>query len=219
MKLLLSILAVVVSVNCALAQRELRVYLTGNGNLYLPRKSNQQSYPILGYNGDADPKILIGGLGLGITLTGNINDRLKWHAQGNTSRRVFWDDPMLLTDPSNMPIGNVTWKGVDILTTITGALHYRLGKTLSVGTGLGVDALIYSYVRGSKPFVEETMIRNNQYRSLMPLIPVELSIDVKRFIVNLRYQHALLGRLKEPASQHKKDTYSGLIFELGYRLK
>ncbi|MEJ1236799.1 hypothetical protein WBG78_01650 [Chryseolinea sp. T2] len=201
------------------AQNPLRMLVTANANYYLPRNSGKQIYPILAYDGDADPKLLVGGFGLGFMIEQDVRNHIFWRAQINTSRRAYWDEVMLFNDVTGLPIGGAVCKGVDVVTNVTGAIHYKIGKSLSIGTGVGFDGLVYSYSRLPEKFIDNEVVRNSYYRPFVPLIPLELSVPIKRVLINLRYQHALINRLKSSIAEYEKDTYSALFIEVGYRIR
>ncbi|MGC3948284.1 MAG: hypothetical protein QM762_27885 [Chryseolinea sp.] len=201
------------------AQEELQMYITANGNYYLPRNSGKQSYPILAFDSDADPKLFVGGMGLGFMVAKDLNKSFLWRAQVNTSRRAYWNDAMVITDIKGTTLGTAVCKGVDVVTGLTGTIHYKIGKSLSLGTGVGVDVLIYSYTKLPETFIDNEAVQNKYYRPLIPLIPLELSVPIKRVLLNIRYQHALINRLKSSIAEYEKDTYSALFIEVGYRLR
>lgn len=203
----------------AFAQDNLQMFVTINGNYYLPRNSGKQVYPVIGFNNDATSKLLIGGLGAGFTALKNINNYLLWKVQGNISRRAYWNEAMTYTDQSNTPYGNAVGKGVDIVFGATGAVHYRVAGKFSVGTGFGFDVLAYSYSRVPDGFADNNVVTNGYYQPVVPLIPLEMTCALKKILFNVRYQHALTNRLTSPLSTYEKDNYSALMLEVGYRLR
>ncbi len=212
-------LSVYTSVYC---QSKYEYFLTGNGNLYVPRNQGKGLYPILGYDKETKPKVLIGGFGVGFSAWKKIKPKtsLKW--QGNISRSVYWE-ALQFTDPNNVPIGDASASSTDYSLGLTGTVHYNISKIFSVGSGIGIQTMIISafYFRhGSLPDNTDRLIGyNHYYKRLMPMLPLELSLKFEKLFVNLRYEHGLLNRFKKDLSEYKKDKYGLLFFELGIRLK
>jgi hypothetical protein len=202
----------------SIAQDSIQYFITVNGNYYLPRNSDKQAYPVLGYDKDSDPKLLVGGFGAGLTAIRNRNEKFLLKAQANISRRAYWNDPIGFRDDSNNPLGSLALKAVDYVFDMTATAHYRLGEKVSIGTGLGVDVMLYSYTVLKFSRFEEKY-RNGYYKPVMPVIPVELTFNFNNVLLNLRYAHSLLSRNKRPLSQSKDDSYSLLTMELGFRIQ
>lgn len=218
MKWLFAILSSLLSVP-VVAQEGLQMYVTVNGNYYLPRNSDKQSYPILAIDSDAKPKLLVGGMGVGFMIAKDLNEHFFWRAQINTSKRAYWTGAMEFTDGSGVPLGSFVCKGVDIVTAPTGTIHYKIGKSLSFGTGVGFDFLMFSYTRLPEKFFDNEVVRNGYYRPVVPFIPLELSLPIKKVLLNVRYQHALINRLKSSIAEHEEDSYGALFIEVGYRIR
>jgi hypothetical protein len=200
-----------------IAQDNIQYFITVNANYYLPRNSDKQAYPVLAYDKDSDPKLLVGGFGAGLTAIKNQNEKFLLKAQANISRRAYWNDPIGFRDVSNNPLGNITLKAVDYVFDITATAHYRLGQKVSIGTGLGADVMIYSYTVLKFPRFDEKY-RNGHYKPVMPVIPIELTFNFDKILLNLRYAHGLLSRNKSPLSKSKDDAYGLLTMELGFRI-
>ncbi len=217
---LLSITAIfcLMVVSATHGQNELQMFVTANVNYYLPINSDKQVYPILAFDSDAEPNVLVGGMGLGFAMMKNLNDNFLWSAQANVSRRAYWSEPMRLTDDDGVPFGSFPMKGVDIVLGLSGTAHYRIGDKLSAGTGVGLDVLLYSYMRLPEAFVEPATLQNGFYRPIVPTIPIELVYRSNKMLFSLGYQLAVISRSKNPLSESYKDLYSTLTFEVGYRI-
>lgn len=105
MKNILVFVLIICNTFTAFSQNDVKLYLALNGNLYMPFGSGKQTYPILGYDKDADPKILLGGFGFGFSAVKEWKDKFLLKAQVNTSRHAYWEEPMEFRDANNNPLG------------------------------------------------------------------------------------------------------------------
>src|SRR5262245_60389157 len=101
MKFILTFIFIGCCTFAAFSQDELRFFLPVNGNLYMPYGSGKQTYPIIGYDKDADPKILLGGFGIGFSVVKEWKEKFFLKAQANTSRHAYWDEPLEFRDANN----------------------------------------------------------------------------------------------------------------------
>lgn len=206
------------------AQEEFEYFISLNGNLYVSRNSEKGMYPILGYDKEVKPKLLIGGFGLGIAAFKKVMPKLTLKAQANLSRSVYWESFVYTNGPLQSDIIGVgSASSTDYTLGITATPHYQLNKMFSVGTGIGVQALLISalYTRDNFPNVDhERFVGYNRfYKTFMPVVPIEFSLKINKVLVNVRYEHGLLNRLKKDIAEYKNDRYGLLFFEVGYRIR
>jgi hypothetical protein len=68
-------------------------FVTTNANLHIPfADGDKGAYPILWYDKKSDPKLQIGGFGVGFTAIKPYRENSFIKAQANLSRHVYWDD-------------------------------------------------------------------------------------------------------------------------------
>lgn len=196
-------------------------HINVNGNLYFPRgEVNHGTYPILWYDKETDPKLLLGGIGVGFSVLHALHEKLDWKVQFNLSKHTYWDEPITLLDNSGNMLGPFVSGSSDFMFSVIATMHYHLHKNVSVGTGLGGQLLLASYSRlPNSPSDERPIAANQYYKPLMPVIPLELSVKLKKYLLNIRYEHALLNRYKSPLSEYKNGKYSILYLEVGFKLQ
>lgn len=199
-------------------------FLVGNGNLYLPGgQSNKGLYPIIGYDKDAQPKLMIGGFGFGVAAFEPLQKSLSIKGQINVSKHTYWDEPLEMRGANNEPLGQFIFGSSDYALGITGALHYFLGEKMSVGTGLGAQLLTttLSHVPKFEHFevVPDAISVNRYYRQFLPMLPLEWSWKGDKLLTTIRYEYSLTNRYKKDLAESKSDRFSLLYFELGLRLK
>jgi hypothetical protein len=202
-------------------------FFTPNANLsLLINTPTKGAYPILWYDKETDPKLLIGGFGMGLSAFKTVSGKVGLKGQTNLSKQTYWDEPIMATDESGFPIQTVLTGSSDYSLGITATAHYFLSKKLSVGTGLGAQVLLLSLSRlpeinttwGPSP-PEKGIARNRYYKPIMPVVPLEISLKLNKTLFNIRYEYGLLNRLKGNMAQYKTDRFSLLTFEVGFKIK
>ncbi|WP_276372658.1 hypothetical protein [Chryseolinea sp. H1M3-3] len=207
------------------AQDSWQYFIVANANLYTPLKSEKGMYPIVGFNKETKPKLLIGGFGAGFTAWKKLNAKVGMKAQTNLSRSVYWESFLLNDGPLPSDItGEAVASSADYTFGLTGTMHYYLTPRIAAGTGLGAQVLLgsYLYLRNAQTIGMEGngyLGRNRYYKTVMPIIPIEFTVKLEKFFVNLRYEYALLDRLKKDLADYKTETYGLLFFEFGFRIK
>jgi hypothetical protein len=195
-------------------------FFTVNGNLYVPTKGNEKGiYPLLWYDKQTDPKFLIGGWGAGLAALKRVKDRVSLKGQANLSRHVYWEPPYQFTDESGSPSGIFQAGAVDYAVGLAANAHYFFKEKFSIGTGLGGQLLLVSLAR--KPEIDDSkksIMRNRQYKPLMPVLPLELSYKTNRRLFTIRYEQGLLNRFKQDLKRAKQDQFGLLSFEAGFQL-
>lgn len=196
-------------------------YITTNGNLYLPINNPEKgTYPILWYDKETTPKVLIGGFGVGIAAWKHRTNKVSLKGQGNFSRHVYWGEPIIITDDSGNPIQDYVAGVVDYSLDLTALAHYSLNPKISVGTGIGMQVMLASLIRTPDVFdAKSTIALNKFYKRLMPVIPVELTYKSVSKSYSIRYEQGLLNRYKSNIAAYKKDSFGLLSFEIGFKIK
>ena len=202
------------------AQEAVEYFVSGNANLYLPFNSEKGMFPILGYDKETKPKVLIGGFGVGFAALKNIKKRTSLKGQINISRSVYWES-FIFTNNVAAVTGQTDATSTDYTLGLLGTFHFHLSPAFSMGTGIGTQVMMVSYLnlREDALEVSEYIGRNRFYKPVMPTLPIELTWRFKKMFANLRYEHALLDRFKNDLAEDKTDKYGLLFFELGIKVK
>jgi hypothetical protein len=195
-------------------------FIAVNGNLYLPiGNSGKGMYPILGYDKEMDTKVLIGGLGLGISAFKPVKNKVSLKGQANISKHTYWDEPVYLHDENGTPAGVFQAGASDYSLGITAMAHYFFKERLSIGTGLGGQILFVSLSRTPDLHnPKESFMVNRYNKPFIPVLPLEISYKSKRNLFNIRYEHGLLNRLKKGLQAYKKDKFGLFTFEVGFKI-
>jgi hypothetical protein len=220
-KALVVLSAMVIFSNASAQEKRYRQFIMVNANTYLPLGSDKERYPIVGYNKDYDPKLLIGGLGLGISTIVDYKTSYKIKVQANAQRRVYWEEEIHYRDDQNRDMGTFRSGSADLVLNLMGTFHKKISDKFSIGTGLAADAMMMSASR--KPDFngndrDKMLSLNRHYKRIMPVLPLELSMEFKKILLNLRYDIGLLNKFRSDLAKHKKDYYSVLSFEAGFRI-
>jgi hypothetical protein len=202
------------------------IFLNAGANLYIPiNNAEKGTFPILWYDKETDPKVLIGGFNVGVSAYKQVNNKLSVKGQINLVRSVYWNEPIHAnTGPSPMEqIGVYISSSQDYLVNSIFTGQFSLSDKFFIGSGLGVHVLLTSKFRLPKewriPETNGATVTNASYKTLVPVLPVELSYKRKKVIFTVRYEQALLNRLGKELAQYRKDSYGMLIFETGFKLK
>jgi hypothetical protein len=218
--------AFILAALCVFGQgKTAEIHVNANVNLYLPRAGATKSlYPVLGYNRNTKPKILLGGVGIGASLwTALANDlNLKLHT--NISKLTYWDEPVTIRNAVGLYNGSYQAGSSDYIFATGGTLHYTLANRFSIGAGLGTQILLVSLSRMPEMYgyglpVEPSIVVNRYYKTVLPVLPLEISYKLKNLMFNIRYDLGLLNRLKGDLGKSKSDKFDLLIFELAFALK
>lgn len=172
------------------------------------------------------PNYWFGGFGVGFSAWKQIKGKTSIKVQGNISRSVYWETgEVLRTGPNPFDItGDIMLSSTDYTFGVTGTIHYSLSPTFSVGAGLGSQILLgsYLYLRSDMSSFNDSgrnVGRNRYYKAAMPTVPIEVSAKIRKVLFNIRYEHALLNRLKKDLAEYKSDRYSLLFFEIGFKIR
>jgi hypothetical protein len=212
-------IASVVSLQLMGQDNNIEYFITISVNHYIPgNKSEKGMYPILWYDKSTIPKFMVGGFGAGVTAVKPYRERISLVGQFNISRHTYWDEPIDLRDANNQPLGELSSVTSDYAFHLLATVHYSLSEKFSAGAGLGAQVQFLSSSRMTV-FNEKFVVKNNHYKTIMPVLPLELSYRWPNTIVNLRYEYGLLDRYKKDLAAYKTDRYGILTFEVGFRIK
>jgi len=191
-------------------------FVTLNTNLYLPWNSSEKfTFPMLGYNKNSEPKIQVGGFGVGAGFFAPFKSKLSLKEQLNLFRFVYWDNPYRLRTLAGEPLGSSSSHSNNYTIGSQTTVHYFLSDEVSIGSGLGLQLLLKS---SSKINAPKTRLDNNGYKLLMPSLPLEFSFKSKRILINTRYEFALLNRFRGDLAKYKKDRFGLLTIEFGVKI-
>ena len=221
MRAIIFVLCLMPSV-CAFAQFNPDLFITLNGNLFIPVESADRMFPIVGFNKELKPKLLIGGFGVGFAGQKMISGKFSLKTQGTFFRKAYWQQYLFRRGPLLSDIvGEATVSTFDYTMGAAAIPHFHFSRAFSVGVGVGLHALLFSnsYLRQDLTADgNRNLGRNRYYKSFMPIVPFETSLRLSRWAVNVRYEHALLNRFKGNLADYKKEKYGLLFFELGYKI-
>ncbi|MCF0074442.1 hypothetical protein LZD49_28415 [Dyadobacter sp. CY261] len=199
-------------------------FLNANINIHIPGSGSQKSvYPVLGYNKNSTPKFLLGGVGTGAFLLQRLSSDLHLKVHGYLSKISYWDDPIELKGVVGETTGIYQAGGSDYITGINGLVHYHLVDRLSLGAGVGAQILLASFSRtpdiyGYGEPTEKTFITNHYYKTVLPVVPLELSYRFPKMVINLRYDIGPFNRIRGELAQAKNERYDVLSLEVGFKL-
>jgi len=204
-------------------QTGIQWFIAPNLNAYLPLNTpGKGTYPVLWYDSETSPKVLVGGIGVGVSALKPYGEKVTLKGQANLSKHTYWDEPFIITDENGGPIRSFLSASSDYALGIAATAHFQFTGRFSAGTGLGSQVLLTSltrlppdYFAGSE---ERQVATNRYYKRVLPVLPVELSLKLEKVLFNVRYEHGLLNRLKRELAQYKTDRFGLLTFEVGFRL-
>lgn len=188
--------------------------LSLNGNIYFPMgEANQGVYPILWYDQDADPKVLLGGVGLGFSASKAIGQKLAIQAQSHLSKHTYWDEPIIIRTADANLLSPFVSGSSDYTIRLLGILDYSLNEKISIGTGMGFQGMLISLSR-----LPETAAVNRFYKPILPVVPLELSLNLNKYFVKLRYEQGIINKYRKPLAEYKKANFGILFFEFGSKV-
>ncbi len=204
-------------------QKSIQWFISPNVNLYLPVGTpHKGTYPVLWYDKETSPKVLIGGFGVGASALKPYGEKLTLKGQANLSKHTYWDEPLELTDDNGSPIRRYGSASSDYSLGLTATGHYQFSERFSAGTGLGGQVLLVALTRLPPNYItgpdEGQTATLRYYKRVLPVVPVELSLKLRKLLFNVRYEHGLLNRLKRPLAEYQTDRFGLLTFEVGFGL-
>jgi hypothetical protein len=195
-------------------------YITINTNLYAAIASDKQMYPMLWYNKDLKPKIMVGGFGAGFTMLRSLNEKSILKLSANLSRSVYWDESVALRNDFNEWSGTFYMTSTDVTVGLAGIYHLLLNDKFSVGAGASIQTLLMSTSRFPEKDLKDApkVDGNSYYKPIMPMIPIEITYRKDKWLLNLRYEQALLNRYKKNMADDLSENYGLIFFEVGYKI-
>lgn len=199
-------------------------FVNGSVNCYIPGKSSGKSvFPILGYNKNTSPKLLLGGLGVGVSLWAPAAKDLYIKSYANLTKMTYWDDQVQIRDAVGLYMGNYQAWSSDYALNLGGLIHYSMIDRLSLGAGIGLQGMIASLSRMPEMYgygleVEPSFVVNRYYKRILPVVPLELSYKLDKMVVNLRYDIGLLNKFKGDLGKSKSEKFGVLALEVGFKL-
>jgi hypothetical protein len=214
------LMAIVVSCTYQ-AYAQLDYYVSANANMYSPEGADEKStYPILWYDKEAKPKILIGGFGVATFVTQQKGEKFMYKGEVGLSRHVYWE-AIGFRDATNVYVGNGSYGSVDYTLHLIPTVNYKVGSKFFVGTGLGVHGLLASYSRVPEIVNSDdapNFLRNKYYKLITPVIPLEISMKTTNKFYSIRFEQSLGSRYKKDLAEFKKEHYGILSCNLGWKL-
>ncbi|TDE12110.1 hypothetical protein [Dyadobacter psychrotolerans] len=200
-------------------------YLNASINAYVPGGNSDKSiFPVLGYNRNTSPKLLLGGVGTGASLWSPVSRDLSLKVYTNISKHTYWDEPLMIKDAGGASNGIYNGWSSDYVLGVGATIHYNLAGRLSVGAGAGTHVLIASLsglpeIYGYGVEIEKSIVLNHYYKRILPVVPLEVSYKLRNALINLRYDLSPLNRLKGQLGKSKSERYGILALEVGFRLR
>jgi hypothetical protein len=198
-------------------------YLSTNANLHIPIATPEKRiYPLLWYDNDTESKILVGGFGFGLFVRKHFGEKWTLKSHGDVSKHTYWDESVMQLDDSGAPVKPIVTNTSDFALGLSGILHYGFRPKWSIGAGLGTQIFMFSLTRqpnlGALSAGKDKFAVNRFYKTVVPMIPVEVAFQHKKKLFTLRYEQALLNRFKKELARYKSDNYGLLIFEIGFKM-
>jgi hypothetical protein len=217
----LIVIVFILRVTVVSAQEE--IFVTANVNSYFPSIGHGAPVLLLGTQ-TRKPKIFFGGFGIGASMIKKLAERLTLKAAGNLSRHTYQNAPIEMRDNNNVPLGEYTSHSNDYLFSIQGLGRFSFTDKINFGAGLGFDLMLVSKIRNpvgdfSGIDSKDISIRERNYKPVMPVVPVELSIKNTHAFYTLRYEQALLNKFRGDLAKTAKTSYGTVLFEVGIRIK
>lgn len=214
-----------ISISCFGQKQASEIFLNAGINVYIPRGSSPKSmYPVLGYNRDTKPKILLGGVGLGAMFWKPIANNLNLKVFAGITKQTYWDEPVLMRDAVGRYVGAYQAGCSDYVFGAGSTVHYTVANRLSIGAGVGAQVLLLSLSRMPEMYgygvpVEPSVVANQYYKRVLPVVPLEVTYRLKKVLLNLRYEAGLLNRMRGELAKNKSDKFDLITFEVGFALK
>ena len=190
-------------------------------NLFLPGESEKGMYPILGYDKETDPKLMVGGFGLGVSAFRKMKEGTSLKFAASISKNTYWDEPIELRGYSNEPLGVFQYASSDLSLALNGTFHFFVARKMSLGAGLGARlfTLTLSRTFGSTRLADADAIAlNRYYRPFLPVLPLEWSLKGKKMLYTVRYESSLSDRYKAELAEYRTDRAGVLYFEIGFAI-
>lgn len=200
-------------------------YINASVNCYIPTGDSEKSvFPVLGYNKDTSPKLLTGGVGVGVAAWTPVANNFYLKPYLNLSKLTYWDDPVALRDPVGNSMGYYQAWSSDYTVNPGIVAHYELASQFTVGAGIAAHVMAVSLIR--LPDAEGyygTVTKGGlsaakHYKRVNPVMPLELTYRLNKLMLNLRYEVGLLNKLKGDLGMSTSEKFDVLALEIGFKL-
>jgi hypothetical protein len=200
-------------------------YINTSINCYIPTGDSEKSvFPVIGFNKNTSPKVLLGGIGFGIAAWVPVSNHIYLKPYLNLSKLTYWDDPMPIRDPVSNAMGHYQSWSSDYTVNPGIVVHYELGNQFSVGTGIAAHVMAVSLIRlpdaeayyGTVKPGGLSMAKN--YKRINPVVPLEASYRLNQLMLNLRYEMGLLNKLRGDLGKSTSEKFGVFALEVGFKL-
>ncbi|MFN8436255.1 MAG: hypothetical protein U0V72_01355 [Cytophagales bacterium] len=203
--------------------QKLSLFITTNTNLFLTSNKNYKVfYPI--NNDSQNKKLGIGGFGFGAFVLKPMNKLINIKGYVEVNKQRFKEAPIILSDYSNVSQGvlNVLTSNYNFNLGVLG--HLSFSKKFSFGVGVGSNILIlsrskYFDLNNTVNTDGKFVIRNKNFKTFVPTIPLELQYTGKKMSYSIRFEKSLSNYYKNELKEASTFKYSSLYFLVGYRIK
>lgn len=191
-------------------------YITANTNLYYPIQTPSKGvYPVLWYDKEADPSVLIGGFGIGGAVYHSLTEKFAVKGQLNVSKHSYWNEPVEVVDQNGNVYFSFIPSSVDYMAGLSATSNYFFTPKFGLGTGLGTQYLIVSLTRQPEAFGD--VVRNHYYRPFVATVPIEATLKLSNTALTVRYEHSFSNRLR--AKSNYTDKFGLVYFEVGFKIR
>ncbi len=194
-----------------------------NGNSTFPISNDRKGqYPILWYDSDQDPSILVGGFGAGVSYQRPWRGNTQLKFQLNAQRSRFYDEPTIFWDANGQPILGVIGINNNLNASVLSLVLLPITENQKwlLGVGLGLRGTFFSKTDYGEAFVDgekaSLKLKNKSLAPVVAILPIELTKYFgERFSVTTRAETALSGTSR--LSANKKERTMVVLVEVGYR--
>ena len=224
MKVIQLIVCLLVTTACS-SQNIQKLYLHFGVNLTAPYGETRQTmFPIVGYDKTITPKLLIGGLNLGLTHHHKLGNRLYLNTTLSFARHTTWEGILRQTDVQGNRLGDIKYNKVDYVLKLVPTVAYSLTDRLTAGIGIGTNISLFSISPTPETvlFGEEKKAGTaiNKYNRLLnPVIPLELKYYLNKMFFGARFEYAPFNSNRSDLADVLVSKKNYINFEVGYKLR
>ena len=196
-----------------LGQDTTSFFITANANLLTPTpNSGRSTYPIYGINGDLERTHMIGGFGLGMSMTHPFSEKLHVKTYLNLSRIKYWDESLVfkLANP-------VYFIGTSYVSMIGGLVQLEVPGDIKIGTGISAQVL---WKANTKSVLSNLELEYdvNVYKRVVPVLPIAVEFHNGKMQYTVRYDHLLTNMYKNSLSDNFMERYGLVFFTAGRKI-
>jgi hypothetical protein len=215
------IVAVFLLSGMATAQNGTEFFISLNVNEYIPVGGDERISPIIGYNKQHNPKLSVGGFGIGVSILKTYSAEVFWKFN-LTALKYKYGQSEYFTDDQNRPLGIYDFSSSSYSLAPSATAHYMVGEHFSLGAGVGSQIVVATRTKviSSVLFTSQfPTTTDNNYRRIMPTIPVECMFRFGNSLIALRYEQAILNRIRKDLAKYRAETFALIQLEFSFRLK